>query len=437
MPKGQFQSHHENRPGVIAGFLPRDSKLLGKWLDHISKKSISAYGEQIERGYSFLEPSVQALAFLLNEGDHLHGLASEMIEQGWQVHQEEEPKVAYGIKSINNMLCALNYIIKHAPIFDPDLPHSAFPMSGLFVYMMWTPAGNFIFKNKLFNDALRNILDAWCEFLDSPASLSVVVTSKDGWLSEASWKANSLDQFVTKEQIEKDPVHWGYTSFNDFFHRQIIAICRPIDGPDNDRVITSANDGTVYRIARNVKLDDDFETKAQNYSLKQMLDDSPLTTHFVGGDVVQTFLSGNDYHRWRAPIAGKVVEARVVNGYMFSELYSEGFDPSAGTKSQGYEAMVNTRALIFIESENPAIGCVCVMPIGITEISSISIQVKVGDNVQKGQELGWFSYGGSSMALVFQPKAIKQFTIVNPLSDNNSDNGPFVRVGAQIAISTI
>ena len=61
---------------------------------------------------------------------------------------------------------------------------------------------------------------------------------------------------------------------------------------------------------------------------------------------------------------------------------------------QGYDANVNTRALIFIESPDPAIGIVCVIPIGITEISSISIQVYVGQTVTKGQALGWFSYGG-------------------------------------------
>ena len=40
------------------------------------------------------------------------------------------------------------------------------------------------------------------------------------------------------------------------------------------------------------------------------------------------------------------------NRHMFSELLSEGFDISAGTKSQGYEAMVNTRGLIVIENED-------------------------------------------------------------------------------------
>ena len=67
------------------------------------------------------------------------------------------------------------------------------------------------------------------------------------------------------------------------------------------------------------------------------------------------------------------------DGLMFSDAESAGFDPTAATYSQGYETAVNTRGLIFIESDDPIIGMVCVIPIGITEISSVSITVKSGD----------------------------------------------------------
>ena len=74
---------------------------------------------------------------------------------------------------------------------------------------------------------------------------------------------------------------------------------------------------------------------------------------------------------------------------MFSDAESAGADTTAGTYSQGYEASVNTRGLVFIESSDPAIGMVCVIPIGITEISSVSFSVKQGDKVEKGNELGF------------------------------------------------
>ena len=60
--------------------------------------------------------------------------------------------------------------------------------------------------------------------------------------------------------------------------------------------------------------------------------------------------------------------------------------------------------------------------------------MRAGDVVAKGAELGYFSYGGSSMAVVFQPGAIQRFTVPTNTS-GNQDNGPPIYVNAQIAIA--
>jgi len=424
-----FELKYQNRFGVISGYLPKELDSIGIWLSEIVRKSKEA-------NTGNFQPSVAALEKLLNTDKALEAQVTEMILEALEIHKQYEPDVPYRIYTINDMLVALDYIITRAPEYTPSVSHSAFPVSGLFVYMMATKAGWDVFRNEPFNNHLRLVLKDWCNYLDSPNSLNVITAEKNGWLSPLSVEKNNLEEFVTEETKLKDPKHWGYTSFNDFFHRQIISICRPLDGKGNDHVIVSANDGTVYRIAEDVKRVDDFEAKGQPYSLEDLLDDN-YVDDFVGGTIFQSFLSGNDYHRWRAPISGTVIKAEIIPGYMFSELPDEGFDPTAGTYSQGYEANVNTRGLIVIEHDDPKIGKVCVIPIGITEISSIKINVPVGARVEKGEELGWFSYGGSSMALVFQKDAIKQFTTVNPLPNNNSDNGPFLRVKAQIAIANL
>lgn len=411
--------------------VPTDLGGVASWLTRLSKQSQKYWKGKHQQ----FEPSVQSMQRMLDQHPALRYEVEKMIVEGLYVHEHYAQEEPYCIETLNDLLIALNYIITRAPEFQPQINHSAFPMSGLFVYMMYTPSGRRVFVNELFNEHLRKILNAWCRYLDSKDSLSVINAGPTGWLNPMSWKQNSLDQFVTEKMIATDPKHWTFTSFNDFFHRQIISICRPIDGIGNDRVIVSANDGTLYRIARNVQREDQFYLKNQNYSLVNMLDDSPYVDQFVGGDVVQSFLSGHDYHRWRSPISGKVVDQRVIPGFMFSELASEGFDDSAGTKSQAYEANVNTRGLVFIQSDDPSIGLVCVMPIGITEVSSVGINVKDGQHVEKGQELGWFSYGGSSLCLIFQPGVISQFTVPEPLEGTDYENGPFIRVNAQIAIA--
>ena len=407
--------------GVLAGCMPPNLEQIDAWLEAIVNKIATKKQETATTSY---QPSVQKLADLIKTDGIVRMYVTEMIDQ--------VPDEYKTIENIEQLLDTLDYIIQNAPEYNPNPEErNFFPMSSLFVRMMYTPAGADAFRNEAFNGAIRNILQAWCSFLDSQYSQCVLNTGETGWLSPSAYEYNKLDEFIIPN---REAPHWGFESFNAYFHRQIKPECRPVDEPHNPKVIVSANDGTVYQIARNVKELDKFWLKSQPYSLVNMLDNSEYTKQFVGGDVFQSFLSGADYHRWRSPIDGIVKDAKVVNGLMFSELRSEGYDDTAGTHSQGCEASINTRGLVFIESEDPTIGMVCVIPIGITEISSVTIEVIVGQRVKKGDELGYFSYGGSSMCLVFQPGAINHFTVESP-SEGNNDNGEQIKVNARIAIA--
>ena len=57
-----------------------------------------------------------------------------------------------------------------------------------------------------------------------------------------------------------------------------------------------------------------------------------------------------------------------------------------------------------IEADNADIGLVCVMPIGMGEVSTCEITVMAGQRVQKGEELGTFHYGGSTCCMIFGPQ---------------------------------
>ena len=327
---------------------------------------------------------------------------------------------------LEDWLLTINYVIQTAPVYNPNKSEQFFfPMSSMFVFYMYTDAGAALFRDKLFNGLLTAVLDNWCTYLDSPVTMEVLNPDKttpadQGWLSAPAQQQFCLEQ-CANYQYANDPSHpyWTFTSFNDFFHREWnLQAYRPLAGADDDQIIVAANDGTVYRIAQGVDKFASFWTKGQNYSLAEMLDGSPSTQDFVNGDVLQSFLDGSDYHRWHAPIGGTVIEARVIQGLTFSELLSEGLDISAGTDSQGYQTMVNTRGLVIID--NPNIGKVAVLPTGITEISSIQLNVNPGQNVTKGDELGYFSYGGSTLVLAFEQGMISEFNAQEPPMDNDS-----------------
>ena len=110
---------------------------------------------------------------------------------------------------------------------------------------------------------------------------------------------------------------------------------------------------------------------------------------------------------------------------------ADGRRPLPGLRRQRQYAAASSSS----DSGDATLGTVCVVPIGITEISSVQINVDAGDQLAKGDELGVFSYGGSSMALVFQPGAIANFTVDGPKPGGNPDDGPRIKASTQIAVA--
>ena len=376
-------------------------------------------------------PAVRAMAGLIDGDAVIRMYVEEMLAQV-QALPGAPPST---VTTIEDLLGALNVIVTLAPLYNPvPSKRHAFPMSSLFAFMMMTVAGESLFRNRAYNGAIQAVLQEWCAYLNGADSASVLNDTYTGWISQSAIDEFELTQFVFDPSLP----HGGWASYNEFFHRQIkLAEYRPVAAPDDVKVVVSANDGNLVSIARGVQLSDRFWLKGEPFSLVDMLNHSEYADRFVGGDVVQTFLSGGNYHRWRAPIAGTVRYAEVVDGLMFSDAESAGWDPN-GVLSEGYYAAVNTRGLVFIESGDPVLGMVCVIPIGITEISSVEITVKAGEKVEKGDQLGYFSYGGSTLALVFEHGAIDHFTAPSPPKGAfDPGDGPPIQVNAQIAVANV
>ena len=147
---------------------------------------------------------------------------------------------------------------------------------------------------------------------------------------------------------------------------------------------------------------------------------------FAGGTIYQAFLSALSYHRWHAPVSGKVVKAFVQDGTYFSEPLFEGLgDPNTHeineggiSTGQGYITALATRAIIFIEADNPAIGLMAFIGIGMDEVSTCHITVKEGQHIKKGEQTGMFHFGGSSHCLLFR-KGVKVGGFPKPGADHN------------------
>jgi phosphatidylserine decarboxylase len=167
-----------------------------------------------------------------------------------------------------------------------------------------------------------------------------------------------------------------------------------------------------------------------------MLANDDSVEQFVGGTVYQAFLSATNYHRWHSPVAGKIVRAFVQPGTYYSEADSEGKDAVEPMNSQSYLAHVAARAIILIEADDPVIGLMAFVPVGMSDVSSCLIDAKVtpGYHIEKGEELGYFQFGGSTHCLVFRHGAIAEFAL-GAIPQPHDPHAPLVRVRSKLAIA--
>ena len=142
-----------------------------------------------------------------------------------------------------------------------------------------------------------------------------------------------------------------------------------------------------------------------------MLNNHKLAERFYGGTVYQAFLSATSYHRWHSPVSGLILKTELVDGSYYSQTYDIQNDPASPNESQAYLCQVAARGIVYIQADNPDIGLMVFISIGMSEVSTNQITVKTGDRVKKGDEIGMFHFGGSTHCLVFQPGVNVQFDL--------------------------
>jgi phosphatidylserine decarboxylase len=309
--------------------------------------------------------------------------------------------------TLDELFKRLNDVLTVAPDFNKTILVGT-PLSAILIWTLGSPEGFSAYRRIRINKMFGEVLAVYKKFLDSPESRYVLNKSKNGWLGKDALKKIDISQY----QHDSTKPYYGFKSWNDFFTRKLNPGMRPIEQPNNNNVINSACDSTIYRISYNVKTHNKFWIKSQPYSLNAMLNgERKYVEKFGGGCVYQAFLNPFNYHRWHSPINGTIEKAYVKEGLYFTQDNDMKEDPTDQDLSEGYLTNVETRALIYIKADNPKIGTVCVMPVGMVEISSCNIgkNIKPGARVKKGDELGYFAFGGSTHCLIFEPNVIKKF----------------------------
>ncbi|KAG6365608.1 hypothetical protein INS49_007219 [Diaporthe citri] len=398
-----------------------------------------------------VNPSLARFQKIVVESPYLLKLANDMFTEASSKYPED-PVGNCAIKSFREFIYVVDLVIQSGPEFfnkaEPEtaMDYIGFPINALLDWPMGTVSGYEFFLQRTVNDALREVLCSWGKFLGTPGSKACL----DGWLSDTAQELIAAEaniggtSYTFKDLFicpDASGTHLGFDSWDAFFVREFRSGIRPVAAPDDGGpnplshdptlVITNACESAPLQVRTEVKLLDTFYLKGQPYSLGNMLNCGARTDDFVGGTVYQAFLSALSYHRWHAPVGGRVVGIESVPGTYYSENWYEGLagaqdpdkaDPLAACNSQPYLSAVATRTIIYIEARNPRIGLMAAVFIGMAEASSCEVTVEEGEDITKGQELGMFHFGGSSHCLVFRPGVGMHFVHPGPWDMDHEQN---------------
>jgi len=312
------------------------------------------------------EPVVQRLSDLVAANATLRGELEDALKT------EDESSPWHG-RTLEDML----HFFDEWLVFLPT-PDDARKYMDEFYEFADDGKGREVVAKEPFSDWLYDFMIARGQFMDSAPSAAILPS----WLSDP--EVNIGDYIVPPG---------GYGSFNEFFTRSIKPGVRPIDAPGNASVLTAPADSTILSLADELTSDTTLEVKGDTLNIKELLGGDELADDFLNGTAILCMLATTNYHRFHSPVPGEILAAQQLGG-----LY---YGMTGGWVEYFFQ---HRRGYYIFDTEK--FGHVAMVCVGMFTISSISFEAAEGETVGKGDELGYFAYGGSAIILLFEPDRV-------------------------------
>jgi phosphatidylserine decarboxylase len=241
--------------------------------------------------------------------------------------------------------------------------------------------------DETFNAWMKKYVEALGQFLDTPASAAGI--------SSFTKRPNfHVDDYIAGPS--------GWLTFNQFFAREVKPGKRPIAAPFDNKVIASPAD-SVFAGAWDIDADSKVTAKGVTWPIAKLLEGSPYQDAFKNGIYTHSFLNLDDYHRYHLPVAGEIKEVRTIEGRVYMNVVRKPDGSLDVIDGETYQYN-QERGVIVIDS--PDAGLVAVLPIGMAVVSSVTLTPDKGAKLQKGDEFGYFMFGGSDIVMLFQNKKV-------------------------------
>ncbi|XP_020551599.1 phosphatidylserine decarboxylase proenzyme 2-like isoform X2 [Sesamum indicum] len=255
------------------------------------------------------------------------------------------------------------------------------------------------------------------------------ISEKQGRKMECTESAKNIPDFINmfKDQINLSEIKYPlehFKTFNEFFIRELKPGARPITSIECDDVAVCAADSrlTAFETASDAMR---FWIKGKKFSIQGLLGSEVSSSAFTDGSLVIFRLAPQDYHRFHVPVSGTIEKFVDIPGCLYT------VNPIAVNSKYCNVFTENKRVVSLISTKE--FGKVAFVAIGATMVGSITFSKKEGDYVKKGDEFGYFSFGGSTVICVFEKDTIK---IDEDLLENSSRSlETLVSVGMKLGVS--
>ena len=220
-----------------------------------------------------------------------------------------------------------------------------------------------------------------------------LVSAIYGYMMDRTYSAKKIHPFIEDFDIDMSVAQkQEFKNFNDFFTRKLKYEARPIDIRTN--IAVSPADGKILAYAD--ISNSDFIIKGFRFDVFSFLDNPDLAQKYHDGALLIIRLAPVDYHRFHFPVSGNISLNKKIEGDYYS------VNPFA-LRKKAQIFCLNKREFTILS--NPLFGDIIMAEVGATMVGSIEQTFK-GSSVIKGEEKGYFKFGGSTVVLLFEKNKI-------------------------------
>lgn len=186
-----------------------------------------------------------------------------------------------------------------------------------------------------------------------------------------------------------------FQSFNDFFIRKLKPSARPIAEGAEIAVLPADGRHLFYP---SIGEAEGFFVKGKKFDLRALLQDEFLFDLYKRGSLVISRLCPTDYHRFHFPCECMPTKAQLINGPLYS------VNPIALRRNI---QILNENKRVLTQLKTKTFGNILFIEVGATCVGTIKQTYTPQTLFAKGQEKGYFEFGGSCILMLFAPGMIQ------------------------------